>query len=252
MQIVVLVLVDWAGVRPNLGPGAVPSRKMVGCVNGSHLWFRSIFGSRVPFRISLPQQTFCDMALLRFFVFPALAVLAGPLRFTRIGPPQTELVDYAISAFDSLQNHQVAPALQNRPPDIEALIDKAVRYNGLAMDRNTIADGNCGPDAILRNLERLALSNERSRQALSTLQRKGRAIQRINPSALRASTFPPRFWLGRFPVRITEWSIVIRAPDAYRRVGAPFPAPQKFGHCPQTSFCSRSGLRAGSRPMPLI
>ena len=111
-----------------------------------------------------------------------------PWRYEQAGPPRTELVDYVISAFDCLHKPRVAPGLQGRPPEIEHLINKVVRANGLAMDRNTLADGNCGPDAILRNLERLSLNTEKCQQVLSTLQRKGRAIQSMSPSALRSNT----------------------------------------------------------------
>ena len=128
--------------------------------------------------VAFLAQVFRSDGVASFLFFPALAVFAGPWRFVRIGPPQTELVDYVVSALDNVKNIRVAPVPQRRPPDIETLIDRAVRCNGLAMDRDTIADGNCGLDALLRNLERLALNNDRSKQALVTLQRKGRVIQR--------------------------------------------------------------------------
>ena len=47
----------------------------------------------------------------------------------------------------------------------------AVAINGLELDHATITNGDCGLDAILRNLERLDLSDDTARLVLAQLPR---------------------------------------------------------------------------------
>ena len=48
--------------------------------------------------------------------------------------------------------------------------------NGLTIDHLTLRDGNCGPDAILRNLERLQPANDKSSNILGLLAKSDRHI----------------------------------------------------------------------------
>ena len=60
-------------------------------------------------------------------------------------------------------------------------IQQAAKVNRLELDADTHSDGDCGPDAVLRNLERLQPTGTASTQVLTSLARQGRksAIQAI-------------------------------------------------------------------------
>lgn len=78
-------------------------------------------------------------------------------------PPQTHLPDYHV-------NTGQRPVTRRN----DAAIYAAAAENGLLVDEATLADGNCGLDAILRNLERLALQHKQVQQLTKILRRDGR------------------------------------------------------------------------------
>ena len=79
-----------------------------------------------------------DMAMFRCLVLPIFAVFAGPWRFVRLGPPQTELVDQ-VSASMALHGRGPRPKPQIVQPNglsaLEASIANAVAINGVAWER---------------------------------------------------------------------------------------------------------------------
>ena len=52
-------------------------------------------------------------------------------------------------------------------------LHQVVGANGLELDEATVGDGNCGLDAILRNLERLQLSHDFARDLVRSIRRLG-------------------------------------------------------------------------------
>ena len=67
-----------------------------------------------------------------------------------------------------LHGHRRVPGLlteENRAT-IEEVIEARAQDNGLTIDHATLTDGNCGPDSILRNLERLQPTDTNSSKIL--------------------------------------------------------------------------------------
>ena len=94
-------------------------------------------------------------------------------QYTRIGPPQMQLLDFAATQWDTKVTKAAGSATE-RPPNnfakpkgwssLEDAIAGAASANGLTVDRDTLANGDCGPDAILRNLQRMQLQNQAAQE----------------------------------------------------------------------------------------
>lgn len=93
-------------------------------------------------------------------------------------PPQRQLADYVVESVAAVSGGAPPPPGDfARPPHwdaVESAIAAAALRNGLAVDTATASNGDCGVDALLRNIERLHLGNQASKQVLSVLQRRGR------------------------------------------------------------------------------
>ena len=117
-------------------------------------------------------QPFC------FFVFlSALGSLAARWQYTRIGPPQVQLVDATLQAYERAAVPTQRPAIGTQPQnwqDMVGAVSAAAAANGLQVESRTRADGNCGPDSVLRNLECLNVNNTAVQQVLHTLAQEGR------------------------------------------------------------------------------
>ena len=130
--------------------------------------------------------------------------------YTRLGPPQTFLPDAAAAFAQNPQRGRVqdtAP-LSNWDKTVQA-ITRVAQVNGLCPDIETRSDGNCGPDSILRNLERLNLDAPTCQEVLRILRESGRdaAILHIRKMVVK--------WLRRHScdevlqgVSIQEWSMM--------------------------------------------
>lgn len=77
--------------------------------------------------------------------------------------PLVHLADFTLC---SRSQGAAAPALSS-----DELAD-AVAEHGLKLDEETVTDGNCGLDSILRNLERLRHDNDAAKMVLQNLQKK--------------------------------------------------------------------------------
>ena len=79
-----------------------------------------------------------------------------------------------------------------KPPgmeSVEQLMSQAVSDNGLRLDHDTVTDGNCGPDAILRNLLRLQLTHAQARRIVQLFESRGR------PAALQGLRLMLLIWI---------------------------------------------------------
>ncbi len=84
-------------------------------------------------------------------------------------PVQTALPDFLVVARAAL----VARAPQQEPPPA-ARIHEAAALNELTVDEQTATNGDCGPDALLRNLERLHIEHTNHTSILRTCTTRGR------------------------------------------------------------------------------
>ena len=79
-------------------------------------------------------------------------------------PLQSQLVNYAMVrwAEASSEKLEARPLRSWTKPQgweaLEQLLDKTVKANGMELDTNTATNGDCGVDAILRNVERLGIA----------------------------------------------------------------------------------------------
>ena len=98
--------------------------------------------------------------------------------FTRLGPPSTDLPSYVAIAYSCLTSLPPAPAPEEELPNgwnqVESALEAVAHTNGLMLDRETATDGDCGLDALLRNIQRLSRLNKHAQDVLSVLQCKGR------------------------------------------------------------------------------
>ena len=78
--------------------------------------------------------------------------------YAAVVPPQTQLPNCMATASRCLTE-------ENRAA-IEEAIEARAQDNGLTIDHATLTDGNCGPDSILRNLERLQPTDTNSSKIL--------------------------------------------------------------------------------------
>ena len=120
-------------------------------------------------------------AMPRLAVILANCVAGAPWGYTRLGPPMLDLSNFTMSVIEVLEGglpQPKPPPCDAEPPaglgDVERALANAVADNGLQLNTNTLANGDCGPDAILLNLERLALQNPQAQRILNTLQARGR------------------------------------------------------------------------------
>ena len=116
-----------------------------------------------------------------FVVLFSIACISwgGSWQHVRIGPPLLDLTDFAVTMHGQLlQGRYRAPSPDDDKPEgmqhVEQAMAAAVAENGLALDVETATNGDCGVDAILRNLARLRLANPRALQLLNILQTRGR------------------------------------------------------------------------------
>ena len=120
----------------------------------------------------------------------ARGVLGGPWSNLFQAAPLLDLRDHALTVYSLLAAGEYdKPADNDTNPDSIINIrgramDEIVSRNGLALDDNTLTNGDCGPDALLRNLERLDLQcelNASAKKVLAVLQKhnRDRAIMAI-------------------------------------------------------------------------
>ena len=101
----------------------------------------------------LAQVSLSNVALVR------IAIMGWT--YAAVVPPQTQLPDCMATASRS------EPCLTKKNREaIEAAIEARAQDNGLTIDHATLTDGNCGPDSILRNLERLQPTDTNSSKIL--------------------------------------------------------------------------------------
>ena len=120
-----------------------------------------------------------------------LAVAAGvhsQWQYMSFGPPQVHLADAAAASMDLVSDScRPAGAVPQNWDQVGQAVSAVASASGLALGCNTWSDGNCGPDSVLRNLERLRPCNAASQAVLKTLAEQGRhsAIQQIRRLAGR-------------------------------------------------------------------
>ena len=129
---------------------------------------------------------------------PFLLVLALLMawRYVPQGPPQTELVNFLVEAFAhaavssdaSSSDNLLAPGGRGRE-QVLCAIEAVASRNGLCVDHDTVSDGDCGLDALLRNLLRLQLGNPAAVQLAQCFHAKGRG------SALHAMRLKLLIWI---------------------------------------------------------
>jgi hypothetical protein len=125
------------------------------------------------------QVVSSDMIALCCLLSILCPAIAGSWRHVRIGQPFVDLQDMtAIVHCDLLRGRVVRPAIGYETPShfglVRQAMSDAVAENGLDLDTDTLTNGDCGLDAILRNLERLQLSNARAAQVLRVFRSGGR------------------------------------------------------------------------------
>ena len=116
-----------------------------------------------------------------FVVFASLVCLVrgGSWSHVRIGKPFVDLQDLSVVVHaDFLRGVFSLPGEGYAAPShmvhVEHAMCAAVAENGLDLDTNTVANGDCGLDAVLRNLERLQLNNPQAVRLLNALREGGR------------------------------------------------------------------------------
>ncbi|MDA8582852.1 hypothetical protein N9L68_01440, partial [bacterium] len=112
----------------------------------------------------------------------APGALGGPWSNLFQTAPLLDLRDHALAAYSLLAAGEYAkPAANDTNLDSINIrgraMDEVVSRNGLALDHDTLANGDCGPDALLRNIERLDLQcelNASAKKVLTVLQKRYR------------------------------------------------------------------------------
>ena len=127
------------------------------------------------------------MKMLLFFLHWA-CYDAGSWHHVRLGPPMVDLRDHALRAHNTLGTPRPA-ASDGKPSGIDAieqLMSQAVSQNGLRLDHETSSNGDCGPDAVLRNLLRLELGNQQAQRIVRHFRSHGRdaALQALRDMLL--------------------------------------------------------------------
>ena len=95
-------------------------------------------------------------------------------------PLQQQLVNYSMVrwAEASSEKLEARPSRNWTKPQgweaLEQVLDKTAMANGMELDDETATNGDCGVDAILRNLERLGIACSAAADVLGKVQRHGR------------------------------------------------------------------------------
>ena len=108
---------------------------------------------------------------------------------------QTQLVDFVAGSLHRCRSAKPNKAFE-KPQSWSALedaIEKVALLNGFSLDRSTLSNGECGVDAILRNLEWLNLPDAGAREVVAALRLHGREAAL---SLLRAKVVK---WLSLHP-----------------------------------------------------
>jgi len=107
-----------------------------------------------------------------------LLLLMGPSRhwqYKQNNKIQSHLTDHLIGYLGVSSEGSVAKRLTADEHDaLACAINRTAAKNGLQLDTHTATDGDCGPDSILRNLERHGHGTRACTQVLDTLRLKGR------------------------------------------------------------------------------
>lgn len=111
--------------------------------------------------------------------------------------PLLDLRDHALTVYSSLEaGEYFKPADNDTNPDSINIrgraMDEVVSRNGLALNDDTLANGDCGPDALLGNIERLDLRcelNASAKKVLTVLQKEDRDRE------IGDIRFMPMIWL---------------------------------------------------------
>jgi len=120
-----------------------------------------------------------------------ICAAASSWHHVRLGPPLLDLRDHTLSAFNNI-GLPMPSASDSRPAEmaiVEQMMAQAVSQNGLRLDLETASNGDCGPDAVLRNILRLQLQGQRARQIARHFQQHGRE------GALQALRYMLLIWL---------------------------------------------------------
>jgi hypothetical protein len=126
--------------------------------------------------------------MMRWLLAAAFVLLvdAGSWRHVRVGQPFVDLPDFVLHHYRGLGSHN-GPV----PKPVEVALSNAVGLQGLELDTDTVTNGDCGLDAVLRNLERLQLAKPEAVQILRVLEKKGRQ------AALQAMRFMMLIWIRK-------------------------------------------------------
>lgn len=127
-------------------------------------------------------------------ILQGVLISGGSWRGVRLGPPLLDLRDHGITAHAAIGSASFRrPLASYTRPDsmgqIEQLMAQAVADNGLRLDQETATNGDCGPDAILKNILRLKLTCPRAQQLRKHYQKHGRE------AALRALRIMLLIWI---------------------------------------------------------
>ena len=114
--------------------------------------------------------------------FAVLAVVVhcrrGAMEIRAAQSPELNPKRLCFEKYSGLKLRTPPPAIDYSRPtgwsQIEGNIEKVVQRNNLRLNRDTLSNGDCGLDAIVRNLQRLRPANEVSQGVLETLDKKGR------------------------------------------------------------------------------
>ncbi len=116
------------------------------------------------------------------FLCVGLCFGARQWHFTRLGKPQTQLPSFGTHALAMLE--QNCPSRWQASGDchwttseyaqIQQAIDRVAGENGMRAISETRTNGDCCPDSILRNIERLERPNAHAQEVLNVLNTRGR------------------------------------------------------------------------------
>jgi hypothetical protein len=131
---------------------------------------------------SFPFGTMKPYAMLPGLPIIALSitlVFAGSWRGVRIGKPYVDLPDMALLAHGDVRSgrHIRLGRTAAKPLGFDIMkksLAASVAVNGLELDEETLTNGDCGLDAVLRNLERIGMTNADSVRILRLIDSKGR------------------------------------------------------------------------------
>lgn len=73
-----------------------------------------------------------------------------------------------------MRTNGACPLLKEDYKSLQDAVELVAQRNGLTLDRETRSNGDCGPDSVLRNLQRMETLSQRGQEALRILETKGR------------------------------------------------------------------------------